>query len=329
MNLEDLKKSSYDTLQTEYGSKIHTSKSLKIKCDTSNSIKVNWLNEPPVSVKENEILNSVEEVNLIYKKSKYYDGKNKDSPLDLHTTIMYHPKSKNPSKIIIFIPGGGFVQCKYSTAKLNEKKFFASFGYSIVSIEYHIIGQGIYKDALNDIFDLINFLKENKEKYNLDTDNIALYGSSAGGYLATLFSIKEKIKEIKCNVILYGICSLGKTGDDFDDDGKKSHLDKNSVESHFIFGVYSNKSILDNIDEVNLSDPLYYINGKECPFILFTGDEDNLVSPSQSLNLHNKLLEFGVKSTRYSLEGATHGKGGFTCEKCMRIILEFLEKYLI
>ena len=85
---------------------------------------------------------------------------------------------------------------------------------------------------------------------------------------------------------------------------------------------------MDNIDEVNLSDPLYYINGKECPFILFTGDEDNLVSPSQSLNLHNKLLEFGVKSTRYSLEGATHGKGGFTCEKCMRIILEFLEKYL-
>ena len=68
MNLEDLKKSSYDTLQTEYGSKIHTSKSLKIKCDTSNSIKVNWLKEPPVSPKENEILNYLEEVNLIYKK---------------------------------------------------------------------------------------------------------------------------------------------------------------------------------------------------------------------------------------------------------------------
>ena len=328
MNLEDLKKSPYDTLKTEYNSKIHTSKNLKIKCSTSNSIEVNWLNESPIEIKENEILKNIEEVNVTYKSTKYFDGKNKGSPLDLHTSIIYHPKMKTASKIIIFIPGGGFVQCKYSTAKINEKKYFASFGYSIVSIEYHIIGQGIYKDALDDILDLINFLKENKEKYNLDINNISLYGSSAGGYLATLFSIKEKIKEIKCCVILYGICSLGKTGDDFDDEGKLSHLDKNSVESHFIFGVYSNKSILDNVDEVNLSDPLFYINGKEVPFLLFTGDEDNLISPSQSLNLHNKLLQFGVKSIRYSLQGATHGKGGFNCEKCMKVILDFLEENL-
>ena len=88
MNLEDLKKSPYDTLKTEYNSKIHTSKNLKIKCSTSNSIEVNWLNESPIEIKENEILKNIEEVNVKYKSTKYFDGKNKGSPLDLHTLII-------------------------------------------------------------------------------------------------------------------------------------------------------------------------------------------------------------------------------------------------
>jgi len=41
------------------------------------------------------------------------------------------------------------------------------------------------------------------------------------------------------------------------------------------------------------------------------GDDDRMVSNSQTLLVHNKILEKGGKSIRYVLKGDGHGRGGF------------------
>jgi len=59
------------------------------------------------------------------------------------------------------------------------------------------------------------------------------------------------------------------------------------------------------------ANPLTYIKATAPPFLIFHGSQDRLISPSQTLLLHNALLAAGVRSTRYVLEGAGHGDLAF------------------
>ncbi len=56
------------------------------------------------------------------------------------------------------------------------------------------------------------------------------------------------------------------------------------------------------------------------------GDSDILVSNSQTLIVHNKILEKGGKSVRYVLKGDNHGQGGFDSEELLKVILEFINQ---
>jgi dipeptidyl aminopeptidase/acylaminoacyl peptidase len=58
---------------------------------------------------------------------------------------------------------------------------------------------------------------------------------------------------------------------------------------------------------VKAASPLTYLSSRTAPFLLLHGSEDNLVSPSQTLIVHNALKAKGIDSTRYVLSGAGHG----------------------
>lgn len=89
-------------------------KEIKIKPDTSTSIIVDLKDSKKMLPLEPE----KEDLNIIYKKAKVTDGKNKWKDLDLHMNIMYHPNSKEATKIILVIPGGGFMRCDINTSLL-------------------------------------------------------------------------------------------------------------------------------------------------------------------------------------------------------------------
>jgi acetyl esterase/lipase len=82
-----------------------------------------------------------------------------------------------------------------------------------------------------------------------------------------------------------------------------------------------------------------HVRASDPPFIIFHGNKDEFVSPSQTLILHNALVAAGVDSTRYVVNGANHGDltllGGnpstalpWTSTDVMGLIVDFLEKQL-
>ena len=117
-----------------------------------------------------------------------------------------------------------------------------------------------------------------------------------------------------------------KVGSDYDEECYKLHLTKDSSESMYIFGVRSGKGVGEDEKEVQKSNPVNYVTGKEPPFLFMHGDSDTVVSNSQTLYVHNKILEKGGKSIRYVLKGDNHGKGGFETEELLKIIVEFINK---
>ncbi|MEV6644141.1 prolyl oligopeptidase family serine peptidase [Amycolatopsis sp. NPDC051371] len=63
---------------------------------------------------------------------------------------------------------------------------------------------------------------------------------------------------------------------------------------------------------VAAADPVTHIKAGAPPFVLFHGNADTLISPSQTLELHNALRAAGVTSTRYVVDGGGHGDLAFT-----------------
>jgi acetyl esterase/lipase len=86
------------------------------------------------------------------------------------------------------------------------------------------------------------------------------------------------------------------------------------------------------------ANPLTYVNPTAPPFLILHGTQDHLISPSQTLMLHNALLAAGARSTRYVLDGADHGDLAFmgneqsglpwSAQQTMGIIVDFLKRTL-
>ncbi len=307
----------------EYGTKMTLAKEIRVKADTSTSIVVDWRNEPVVTVPN---VTAKEEKSVVYKKGFYTDGNKKGEELDLHMDIMYHDDAASPQPVILFIPGGGFIGCDSENSLRLERQYIAEHGYAVASIEYHVVGNGLYTDALQDFRDAIQFLRDNSAKYNIDMNNLFVMGNSAGGYYTALFTAMDSTG-IKAAVDLYGLSDLLKIGADFDEECIAAHLSPTSSESQIVNGVLSGKAINDDLESAAKANPLSYIDGNECPMLIMHGDADNLVSSSQSLLVHNSINEKGGSSVRYSLIGAGHGRGGFNTEPALKTILEFLNKY--
>ena len=303
----------------KYGAVMYEPKEIITKPDTSTSIVVDWKN----AKKLEPITPEKEDNGIIYKSSVFTDGESKGQKLDLHMNIMYHPESKEPTKIILFIPGGGFIRCDINSSILSTRQNLQKYNIAIAAIEYHVVGNGFYYDALEDIKDAIEFLKKNEKKYNYDINKLIIFGNSAGGYFTALYSIKNP-EGIKCAVDLYGLSDLTKVGIDYDEECHKNHLTKNSTESMYIFGCQSGKGVGEDEEEVQKANPVNYVTGKEPPFLFMHGDCDIRVSNSQTLLVHNKILEKGGKSIRYVLKGDDHGKGGFDTEELIKVVVEFI-----
>ena len=310
------------TFQNEankYGAKMFDPKEIISKPDTSTSIVVDWKNSKKISPQVTE----KEDLNIVYKNSIYTDGENKGQKLDLHMNIMYHPSSKEPTNIILFIPGGGFMRCDINSSILTTRQNLQKHNFAIAAIEYHVVGNGFYYDALEDIKDAISFLKKNEKIYNYDINKLILFGNSAGGYFTALYTIKNP-EGIKCAIDLYGLSDLTKVGIDYDEECHKNHLTKYSTESMYIFGCQSGKGVGEDEEEVQKSNPVNYVTGKEPPFLFAHGDCDRRVSNSQTLIVHNKILEKGGKSKRYVLKNDDHGKGGFESEELLNLMVNFI-----
>ena len=303
----------------KYGAVMFNPKEIVTKPDTSTSIVVNWRD----SKKMSPVTPEKEELNIVYKNSTFTDGDEKGQKLDLHMNIMYHPNSKEPTKIVLFIPGGGFMKSDINSSLLLFRQNLQKYNIAVAAIEYHVIGNGLYYDALEDIKDAIEFLKKNEKKYNYDINKLIILGNSAGGYFTALYCTKYP-EGIKCAIDLYGLSDLTKVGIDYDEECYKNHLTQYSSESMFIFGCKSGKGVGEDEKEVQKANPVTYVNGKQPPFLFMHGDDDRMVSNSQTLLVHNKILEKGGKSIRYVLKGDNHGRGGFDTEDLLKVVIEFI-----
>ena len=258
---------------------------------------------------------------------------------------IFAPADGKKHPAVVFIPGGAWIAAPkesgyYLCMKLAENGFVAA------SIEYRVIGAADYTEIIADAKAAVRFLRANADKFNIDADRIAAIGQSAGGYLSIMLGVTgdkfnsgdnlNQSSEVQAVVDFFGPTDLTKIADDYSDERKAVYYSPSSFVSIFVNGVagYKNRkggSILDNQQTAQDSNPLNYLskNSKKTPpFLIFHGDSDKTVSPSQSKILHEALTAKGIDSTLYIIKGGEHDGKYFYQPEVLKIITDFLNRVL-
>jgi dipeptidyl aminopeptidase/acylaminoacyl peptidase len=83
-------------------------------------------------------------------------------------------------------------------------------------------------------------------------------------------------------------------------------------------------------EQVALTNPMNYITADDAPFFIENGTADCNVPPIQNKNLAEALSAVigADKVTYVSLEGAGHGGSQFETEENLKLVIDFLDKYL-
>ena len=95
------------------------------------------------------------------------------------------PERKRP--VVLICPGGGYAMTSDREAEALAVKFMA-MGYHAAILRYSV-APARFPEALLQLATAVAMLRENAEKWHIDTDKIVIQGSSAGGHLAASLGV--------------------------------------------------------------------------------------------------------------------------------------------
>lgn len=234
-------------------------------------------------------------LNVVYTRVKDWEGK-----MDLYLP----PGAKGPSPVVINIHGGGWNHgVKESQTGFNT---FFKMGFAVANIEYRLTGQATAPAAVEDVRCALVYLIQHAKELNVDVNKIVVMGSSSGGHLALMAGLLGNdhrfdgncpgIDNIKVAAIIdkYGITDVWGWG-------YGANITSKSA-ARWLGDKANDKAFAASVS------PLHYVTKNSPPVFIVHGDADPTVPYEQSVDLHKKLKEAGVKTEFLTVPGGLHGK---------------------
>lgn len=266
---------------------------------------------------------------------------------------IYLPNEKKEKyPVIIFIHGGAWMSGdkreNFSLPILRGLKE----GYAVVSINYRLSGEAIFPAAIEDVKAAIRFVRANADKYNLNAEQITLFGRSSGANLATLAGTTSGTTKfdnpklgnpnvsssVNAVVAWFPPINLLTMDKELRNLGIRPQLrgaaveDPNQPVSDEVHGaadspasLYMGRKLSDVPELVNENNPTNYISENAPHFFIEHGTSDNVVPYTQSVTFAEKLKEKSKNKVEIELVvGAKHGGPEFTTEENLNRIYKFI-----
>ena len=129
---------------------------------------------------------------------------------------LYVPKETLFPRLFVLVHGGGFISNDAQSRQAQFMyRYFRDHGYACASINYRLAGEAPFPAACEDVHEAVVFLARHAGEYGYDASHIAIWGESAGGYLATREALTETEAPITDLVSYYGAYDLTAAGMQF------------------------------------------------------------------------------------------------------------------
>lgn len=247
------------------------------------------------------------------------------------TLDLYYPKGAPAGKklpVVVYIHGGGWM-----SGSKQEGKSFASVitqtgKYIVASINYRLIQEALWPAQIHDCKAAIRYLRGNAAKLGLDSDRIAVMGSSAGGHLATLLGTSSGEKDLEgslgsfvqeSSTVRAVINFFGPTNFEtfFGKDRDIAEMARSSAPIRMLGST--DEEIRRN---ARIASPVHWITRQDPPVLTAHGTRDTIVPFSQATELDEKLRAAGVTTYLIPMEGAGHGFGNHELDRRLHAFLD-------
>ena len=235
--------------------------------------------------------------------------------------------------LIVFVQGSAWTTPDREF-EIPQLSAFARAGYIVATIEHRSALNGhAFPAFLQDVKCAIRYLRAHAEQYGIDSERVAIWGTSSGGNAALLVGLTGDEPEYKteeyaeytdevCAVVeCFGPTDLiAMSGMMEDDEPAVSDI------NYIMNGLCGGDT--DTLPEVmmKMSPVNYVVKEKDVPpFLLLHGDSDTIVPYAQMTALFEKMVECEYDVEAWKIEGADH-EGTFWSQEVYDVIGEFLKK---
>lgn len=242
----------------------------------------------------------------------------------------FYKTAKEYAPLLLFIHGGGLIWGTKNDINKKQMELYTNAGFNVFSIDYRLAPETKLPDIIEDVQDAIVWLVQHGKEYaDYDSDNIAVIGTSAGGYLALMTgTLKTRPKAI---VSFYGYGDI--TGDWYTKPSphytkmtavpealakqliQDTPISASPIEKRYAIYLYCRQQgkWLDyvtgtgnNVAQLYDYCPLHLLDGEFPPTLLLHGDNDEDVPYQESVKMEQALKHIGVSSELITIEGGKH-----------------------
>lgn len=216
---------------------------------------------------------------------------------------IYKPLGPGPFPAVLAIHGGAWSHGSKLQMMLPARKMSAS-GYVVIAINYRLAPKYKFPAQIQDCKRTVRWIRSNSEKLNVNPEQVAAFGYSAGGHLSAMLGTTDAQDQldgelppdheygsissrVQCVVVGGGPC-------EFD-------WIKSQALVHWL-GVGPEEDPTIYLQ----ASPITYVSEDDPPFIFFHGSGDRVVPPSSSRKMHEQLLAAGVESRYQSVPDKGH-----------------------
>ena len=263
-------------------------------------------------------------IDLVY--AKHGD---REMKLDLYVP----EKGNGPFPIVVWIHGGGWIEGnKKDCLPLNFG--YCQNGYAAASLSYRFTNVAPFPAQIEDCKAAIRWLKAHAKEYNIDPNNIGVWGGSAGGHLVCLLGVTGKTKKFDVGDYLDQTSEVHAVCNYFGPTDFHTWLDYLDPNTDLTKSLVRMRTMLfggpmeEKMELAKEASPTTYVDRNAAPFLHVHGTVDLLVPVEQAEILHDKLREANVWSRLFILPRAGHGGNDFFAQKLLEEIQLFFDKNL-
>ncbi len=213
------------------------------------------------------------------------------------TLDFYRTACTDPAPWILVVHGGG-----WDSGDQNQFRAFNAHlvhrGYSVVAMSYRLAPRWKWPAQRDDVAAAVRYARTRAKEWNIDPDNWALLGRSAGGQIAQAYAYQNADAGLKGLVAFYAPADL-KLAYDFG--AEKDIINSRGLVRNFVGG-----SPDDVPDAFKDASPIEFAAKNSPPTLLFHGGLDALTWVEHSRRLTKKLRDAGARVAYIELPWATH-----------------------